>query len=367
MSTRLRRILLPLTVITSILAFIHWLIFRVTSEDLPRQLHAPMIIVLTLGWLSIPLGLIFSHGPWRKRLMPVTKFTYFWIGFFFLSFSFILVQLVISLFVDHGHSYWPLIAAALASVWSIFRALGPPRIITHELSGPSAMNGVTLVQISDLHVGMPFLNKKWLARQVKRINELRPDFVAVTGDLADGPFEEIAPALAPLADLKPAKRKFYVTGNHEFIRGGDWEKRLRELGFTVLHNTHEIFHTPGGRFMIAGVPDRVIFSRGSQFESAPHKALATKEDVSYRILLAHEPKSVFNLGGERCDLLLSGHTHGGQIFPFAIFVRLVQPVVRGFKKIDGVLVFAHMGTGFWGPPMRWLTISEIVRFRWTVG
>jgi predicted MPP superfamily phosphohydrolase len=92
--------------------------------------------------------------------------------------------------------------------------------------------------------------------------------------------------------------------------------------------------------------------------------LASKEAVEYRILLAHEPKSVFDLGGEKCDLLLAGHTHGGQIFPFALLVRLVQPVVRGFKRINGVLVFAHMGTGYWGPPMRWFTSSEIVRFRW---
>ncbi len=364
MPNRIRQILPMLAMITSILSAIHYLIFAITSPNLPSSLQIPFIALLVAGVLSIPLGLILSHGPWRERLMHITHFAYFWMGFFFLTFSFVLIQLLLSFLIEHHYSYWPLLAAVLASTWATYRALGPPRIITHELIGPPAMNDVSLVQISDLHVGMPFLNEKWLSKQVERINQLQPDFIAVTGDLADGPFEHVSPMLAPLANLKPLQKKFYVTGNHEFIRGGDWERRLSELGFTVLHNTHEIFQNAGGKFMIAGVPDRIITSRGSNFESSPHKALASQENVSYRILLAHEPKSVFNLRGEKCDLLLSGHTHGGQIFPFALLVRLAQPVVRGFKKINGVLVFAHMGTGFWGPPMRWLTSSEIVRFQW---
>lgn len=364
MSPGQRRILLPLAVFTTILGLVHWFIYAVTMRDVPNFLAVPFLIFMVAALISMPLGLIFSHGVWRKRLLPVTYFAFFWIGFFFLTFSYVIVQFVLSWFVDHPYSYWPWAAAAVTCAWSVFRALSPPRIITHEIEGPPVMKNLTLVQISDLHIGMPFLNKSWLARQVARINELKPDFIAITGDLADGPFDEVSPELAPLANLKPKIKKFYVTGNHEFIRGGDWEKRLKELGFTVLHNTHEIFDRDGAKLMIAGVPDRVIVSRGRNFESSPSKALATTTDVDYRILLAHEPTTVFNLKNERCDLMLAGHTHGGQIFPFALFVRMAQPVVRGFKEINGTLVFAHMGTGFWGPPMRWLTSSEIVRFHW---
>ncbi|MBY0316898.1 MAG: metallophosphoesterase [Bdellovibrionales bacterium] len=361
---RTRQILPSLIIFVSTLSLIHYFIFAITAMDLPEALHPLLIALMMAGLISIPVGLLGSHGSWRQRLRPLTYFAYFWVGFFFLTFSFVLVQAVILLFVDHEYSYWPWIAAILACIWSIFQALKPPRIVSYELDGPAAMKDLTLVQISDLHIGIPFLNTKWLAQQVSRINELRPDFVAITGDLADGPFQQVAPALEPLASLKPLQKKFYVTGNHEFIRGGDWETRLTELGFTILHNTHEIFENAGGKFLIAGVPDRVILSRGSQFESSPSKALASNESVDYKILLAHEPRSIFHLGRETCDLLLSGHTHGGQIFPFALLVRLAQPVVRGFKKMNGVLVFAHMGTGFWGPPMRWLTRSEIVVFRW---
>jgi uncharacterized protein len=91
-------------------------------------------------------------------------------------------------------------------------------------------------------------------------------------------------------------------------------------------------------------------------------ALRTSDTVDYRILLAHEPASVFDLKSEHCNVILAGHTHGGQIFPFSFYVRLVQPVVSGFKRINSTLVFAHQGTGFWGPPMRWFTDSEIAVF-----
>jgi predicted MPP superfamily phosphohydrolase len=159
-------------------------------------------------------------------------------------------------------------------------------------------------------------------------------------------------------------RKFYVTGNHEYIGGGDWESRLHELGFEVLHNTHSMVHHNGGTLQIAGVPDRHVDRFRPGLRSAPDVALKNSENAGYKILLAHEPSSVFDLKTEKCDLLLAGHTHGGQIFPFGIFVRLQQPVAAGFKMINGVNVFAHQGTGFWGPPMRWFTRCEIVEFTW---
>jgi predicted MPP superfamily phosphohydrolase len=116
--------------------------------------------------------------------------------------------------------------------------------------------------------------------------------------------------------------------------------------------------------MIAGVPDKMAKRFNRTLSSQPDLALKTNQKVDYKILLAHQPSSVFDLVNEKCDLILSGHTHGGQIFPFHLFVRLVQPVVAGFKKINGTLVFAHQGTGFWGPPMRWFSQSEIVKINW---
>jgi uncharacterized protein len=101
-------------------------------------------------------------------------------------------------------------------------------------------------------------------------------------------------------------------------------------------------------------------------QTNPDLSLQTSTSVDYKILLAHEPGSVFDLRSEKCDLILSGHTHGGQIFPFGFFARLVNPVVSGFKTINSIRVFAHQGTGYWGPPMRWFTRCEIVIFEYYV-
>ena len=111
---------------------------------------------------------------------------------------------------------------------------------------------------------------------------------------------------------------------------------------------------------MAGVPDRMVKRFDTRLISDPDLALRSNEKVDYKILLAHEPASRWDLKNESCDLILSGHTHGGQIFPFGLLVRLAQPVVSGFKKMGDTLVFAHQGTGFWGPPMRWFSRSEIV-------
>lgn len=173
MSNRIRQILPILLVITSILGAIHYFIYAMTSPDLPAVWQTPFILLLVTGVISMPLGLVFSHGRMRERLKIVTNFAYYWMGFFFLTFSFVVIQLLISFFIEHNFSYWPLIAAVLASALATFHALSPPRIITFDMAGPPAMFGVTLVQISDLHVGMPFLNEKWLALQVERINVLK--------------------------------------------------------------------------------------------------------------------------------------------------------------------------------------------------
>ncbi|MGZ3692326.1 MAG: metallophosphoesterase, partial [Pseudobdellovibrio sp.] len=159
--------------------------------------------------------------------------------------------------------------------------------------------------------------------------------------------------------------KYYITGNHEYIHGGSiWETKLKNVGFEVLHNTHDLISYKNARLMVAGVPDKMLRRFGIEGVSLPDVALKTNEHTDYKILLAHQPSSVNDIKTETCDLILSGHTHGGQIFPFHLFVRMVQPVVAGFKTIKNINVFAHQGTGLWGPPMRWFSRSEIVVFKW---
>ncbi len=210
---------------------------------------------------------------------------------------------------------------------------------------------------------MLHLDQAWLEKVVQKINSLNPDFVAITGDLVEGPYSKISPQLKPLLELQAA-HKFFVTGNHEYIHFSDeWENRLQQLGFTTLHNSNVVIPFDGGKILVAGVPDRMIqrFTT-SGIISDPEKALQSELTTDYKILLAHEPSSVFDLKNEKPDIIFSGHTHGGQILPFSLYVRMQQPIAKGFKLINSVLVFAHQGTGFWGPPMRWFTQSEIAIF-----
>ena len=225
--------------------------------------------------------------------------------------------------------------------------------------------GLRIVQISDLHIG-DRLGEEFLRRVVDRVNALRPDVVAITGDLVDGPAHVVEGALKPLADLVAPHGVYFVTGNHEYYWGGRESVRMVEaLGLTVLHNEHRVVEREGGAVVIGGIPDL----HGARFladhESRPDLVFAGAPEGAPRVLLAHQPRAVIRAAPHGVDLMLTGHTHGGQIFPFHFFVRLQQPVVRGLRRLLGVWVYAHRGTGFWGPPMRLFSTPEIAEITLT--
>ena len=375
MNSQFKRIFIPILIITGFLSLLHFFIFQISTDDLSSTAKTTVGIILILGTLNMPTGVLLSYTAYRKNFKALTWLSYIWLGFFNLLFHFSIVELLVQWVYPHGYSYWVLIGASIIAIWALYKGLKFPKISRHQLPAPDFLVGKTLVQISDLHVGMLHLNENWLARIVEKINSLQADFVAITGDLVEGSFETISPQLKPLNDVKAKNSKFYVTGNHEYIHQSTaWEGRLQELGFISLHNSAKIISivagpvtsnatgNVSGKLQIAGVPDRMVKRFTGHLVSDPEKALRTTEKVDYRILLAHEPTSVFDLKSEKCDVILTGHTHGGQIFPFSLYVRLIQPMVKGFKTINSTLVFAHQGTGFWGPPMRWFTDSEIVVF-----
>jgi hypothetical protein len=184
-----------------------------------------------------------------------------------------------------------------------------------------------------------------------QVNALEPDLVAVTGDLIDGSVARLRDDVAPLGGLRGKHGVFYVTGNHEYYHGGtSWEAEGRRLGFTVLHNEHRV--VADGKLVVGGVTDM----EGARF-SAAH---APRVDLTFaqapagvpRILLAHQPRFAKAAKDSLVSLMLSGHTHGGQIFPFMAFVLLQQPVIGGFARIQGVPTYTSNGTGYWGPPFR---------------
>ena len=224
---------------------------------------------------------------------------------------------------------------------------------------PNALVGLRIVQISDLHVG-PTIKAPFVERVVARVNELQPDLIVFTGDLADGTIERLATHTASLAELTAPLGLYFCTGNHEYYSGVEnWTEQARRLGFDVLVNEGRQIDCGSGRIALAGVTD---FSAGElvpDHASDPAKALAASDGADVRILLAHQPRSIEAASQANCHLQLSGHTHGGQFVPWKYVVSLQQPYVAGLHKFRDTWIYIHRGTGYWGPPLRLGAPSEI--------
>jgi predicted MPP superfamily phosphohydrolase len=229
---------------------------------------------------------------------------------------------------------------------------------------PAALHGFTIVQISDIHVG-PTIKRQYVEKIVAAVNALKPDLIAVTGDVVDGSVPQLAAHTRPLSDLKARHGAFLVTGNHEYYAGADkWVAEFRRLGLTVLLNEHVVVDHDGARAVIAGVTDYGAGSFDPVHKSDPAKAmLGAPADIAFRLLLAHQPRSAPAASKAGFTLQLSGHTHGGQFLPWNFFVRLQQPFVAGLEKLNDLWVYTSRGTGYWGPPIRIAAPSEITRLR----
>ncbi|MBG7621335.1 metallophosphoesterase [Herbaspirillum sp. AP02] len=230
---------------------------------------------------------------------------------------------------------------------------------------PPALEGFTIVQISDIHVG-PTIKAPYLQAIVDKVNALQPDVVAITGDLVDGSVRQLAPHTAPLAQLRARHGAYFVTGNHEYYSNAhEWIDEVRRLGVTVLMNEHVVLRHEDAGLVLAGVTDYTAHHFDPAHRSDPQAAIADAPAHHPRILLAHQPRSATAAAAAGYDLQLSGHTHGGQFFPWNLFVPLQQPYVAGLKRLQGLWIYVSRGTGYWGPPKRLLAPSEITRVRLT--
>jgi hypothetical protein len=247
------------------------------------------------------------------------------------------------------------IAAGLRS------GLAPPALRREEFAierWPRALDGFRIVQISDIHIG-PLLGREFAAALARRVNALEPDLIAVTGDLVDGSARRLADEVAPFADLRARHGVFFVTGNHDHYSGAEsWVEAVRGLGIRVLRNERVEIGAPGASFDLAGVDDHhAHFTRDGREDLA--RALAGRDPERAAVLLAHDPNTFARARAEAVDLQLSGHTHGGQIWPFAWFVRLATPYVAGRYRAGRAQLYVSRGTGFWGPPLRLFSPAEI--------
>jgi hypothetical protein len=243
-------------------------------------------------------------------------------------------------------------ASALGEV-ALRRVKVPLRRLPRELAG------YRIVQLSDVHIG-PTLGGDWLGRIVDRVNALAPDVVVITGDLVDGSVAALRAHVAPLARLSARHGVFFVTGNHEYYSGADaWIAELARLGVRTLRNEHVSLGDGEHSFDLAGVDDWSARRFGHGHGADLTRALAGRDPGRELVLLAHQPKQIHEAARHGVGLMLSGHTHGGQIFPWNLFVRLDQPYVAGLDKLGDTHIYVSRGTGFWGPPMRVAAPAEI--------
>lgn len=260
----------------------------------------------------------------------------------------------------------PLLAFAVTLIGFI-NARRVARVVEVEvpIAGlPAVFEGYSIVQISDIHVG-PTIKRGYLNAIVTKVNGLNPDAIAITGDLVDGSVQRLGMHTAPLERLSARDGAFFVTGNHEYYSGAaEWIAEMRRLGLIVLLNEHVILERDGEALLIAGVTDFMAHHFDESHRSDPHAAAAgAPANVKVRVLLAHQPRSADAAADAGFHLQLSGHTHGGQFFPWNLFVPLQQPFTAGLNRLRSLWVYTSRGTGYWGPPKRFGAPSEITRVR----
>lgn len=227
------------------------------------------------------------------------------------------------------------------------------------------LHGLKIVQLSDIHIG-PTLKKEFSEQLRAKVEALDADIVVITGDMIDGRVEHLKEDLEPLTRLKSKLGTYFVLGNHEYYWTVDeWIEWTSKSGLNPLINENKKLNYNNTDFYLAGINDPFSLRADKERAPDPLKAAAGIPDSAYSILLAHQPKACFQSAKCGYNIQLSGHTHGGQGFPWSIIVSLVQPYVRGLNIHEGMYVYVHSGTGFWGPPNRFMVDSEIAELVFT--
>ncbi|MFJ8634371.1 metallophosphoesterase [Streptomyces sp. NPDC093568] len=251
-------------------------------------------------------------------------------------------------------------AAAAAAVGTVgygtYGVLNGPKVkrVTVPLAKlPRAAHGYRIAVVSDIHLG-PVLGRGFAQKVVDTINGTQPDLIAVVGDLVDGSVKDLGPAAAPLAGLKARHGAYFVTGNHEYFSGAEqWVEEVRRLGLRPLENARtELPH-----FDLAGVNDIAGESEGQGPDFA--KALGDRDRARACVLLAHQPVQIHDAVDHGVDLQLSGHTHGGQLWPGNLVANLANPTLAGLERYGDTQLYVSRGAGAWGPPTRVGAESDI--------
>ncbi|MFE9704943.1 metallophosphoesterase [Streptomyces sp. NPDC005930] len=244
-------------------------------------------------------------------------------------------------------------AAAAAAVGTVgygtYGVLSGPKVkrVTVPLAKlPRAAHGFRIAVVSDVHLG-PVLGRGFAQKVVDTVNSTQPDLIAVVGDLVDGSVKDLGPAAAPLSQLKARHGAYFVTGNHEYFSGAEqWVAEVRRLGLLPLENARtELPH-----FDLAGVNDVAGEDEGRGPDYA--KALGDRDRSRACVLLAHQPVQIHDAVDHGVDLQLSGHTHGGQLWPGNLIAGAANPTLAGLERYGDTQLYVSRGAGAWGPPTR---------------
>jgi predicted MPP superfamily phosphohydrolase len=246
---------------------------------------------------------------------------------------------------------------------------------THAKAGPEvkyvdipivhlapSLQGYTILQISDLHAG-PAIDRNYVENVLKKIKDIEVDIIALTGDIADGKFSKYYDRVAPIAALYAKAPVLYIPGNHEYLHdSGKWYDYFTQMGFQTLFNAHTVIKHKGASILFAGIIDPEVKEIDAQQKPDILLAMKNAPRADFKILLSHRP-DIAKAAAHIFDLQLSGHTHAGQFLPWSLLIKIVQPFAVGLKKCGNMWIYTNPGTGFWGPPIRLDTTSEITVLR----
>ena len=372
------RLAVSIVVMSLIVAGIHWFIFRryVAPLGLPDKKRRALAWVLAGLGASFPLVRFASVWVSPEALLSLAGPVWLWSGYalYLLMFGVgvwmaqgVMAKTVPDLARRNVIKRATALGAAAASggmgTWGFWNAFAEAEIVEVSVTLPRlprALDGFTIVQLSDIHVG-DVLQRRFLESLVSRANALKPDMVALTGDLVDGSVPRLGPIVAGLSNLRSRYGTFFVTGNHEYYSNeGPWVDALNGFGVQVLRNRRVTIGDAGASFDLVGVDDwhGASSGRGGYDLGA---ATAGRDLDRAAVLLAHQPAGFDDAARRGMGLQLSGHTHGGQMFPLTAFISLIHPRSRGLYASGDSRLYVNRGAGFWGPPMRLGSPPEITR------
>ncbi|MFF5897300.1 metallophosphoesterase [Streptomyces argenteolus] len=373
--SRLRRLMrwIPLIAPVLLWAVPCWVLLH-AGQHWPLPVALGGTVVFLLGLVVMPLAMARGHGRRQQDGAAIIGDSLLGAGWVLFTWSVLLgVLLRLALRVtgvgdgqDRARIVtWVVLGvAAVLLAWGYAEARRVPRVRRVDVTLPrlgAGLDGTRVVLITDTHYG-PLDRARWSARVCAKVNTLDADLVCHTGDIADGTAERRRAQATPLGTVRAARARVYVTGNHEYYSEAQgWVDLMGELGWEPLRNRHLLLERGGDTLVVAGVDDVTAESSGLPGHRAHLAGALDGADPDLPVLLlAHQPAFVDRAAARGVDLQLSGHTHGGQIWPFHHLVRIDQPVVAGLSRHGArTLLYTSRGTGFWGPPFRVFAPSEI--------